>query len=102
MSEGRRGTLELTAPLALDWVVVDFGQAVPRPDHDLVQLRVPETADHALEMEGGRKKIIIKSSGTRKGKYIQDAEENSDENAPKREPAAPSCGGALGVDSPSH
>lgn len=56
------GTLELTAPLALHWVVVDFGQSAPRPDHDLVQLRMPETANHTLERgieRGEKEKKII-------------------------------------------
>lgn len=84
----RKGTLKLTAPLALDWVVVDFGQTVPRPDHDLIQLRMPETANHTLEGEtererdveekkktGRKKKGRIKSFGTSKG----NTEKNSDE-----------------------
>lgn len=85
----RGGTLELTAPLALDWVVVDFGQTVPRPDHDLIQLWMPETADHTLEGErdvekekktGRRERERTKSFGTSTGN-IQNAEENSDEKA---------------------
>lgn len=68
----RGGTLELTAPLALDWVVVDFGQTIPRPDHDLIQLWMPETADHTLEGERDVEKEKNRKEREGKNKIIWD------------------------------
>ena len=40
-------------PVALERVVVHFGQSVGGAHHDLVQLGVPQAADNALWSEGG-------------------------------------------------
>ena len=47
--------------MALERVVVHFGQSVGGAHHDLVQLGVPQAADYALWSEGGGERITCKT-----------------------------------------